>query len=257
MASILTSSNANSPHTLLATVGGQPEYRFSVDQYHRMIDAGVLTREHRVQLIEGLVIDFDCMDESRPYGETYHFSVDQYHRMIEAGVLTRDDRVQLIEGKVVMMNPIGPTHSSVVQCILGELQPMLPTRWHVRVQQPLSLSDSEPAPDLAIVRGVPRDYFDRHPSFGDVAIVIEVAHSSVNFDRGAKLSLFAAEGIAEYWIVDLGSRQIQIHRQPQPGAAGKSHYQSVVTIPASGRAPIELDGRLVGDFLVADVLPSA
>ena len=257
MASILTSSSANPPHTLLATVGGQPEYRFSVDQYHRMIDAGVLTRAHHVQLIEGLVIDFDCMDESRPHGETYRFSVDQYHRMIEAGVLTRDDRVQLIEGKVVMMNPIGPTHSSVVQCILGELQPMFSTRWHVRVQQPLSLSHSEPEPDLAIVRGVPRDYFDRHPSVSDAAIVIEVAHSSANLDRGEKLSLYAAAGIAEYWIVDLGSRQIEIHREPQPDAAGKSLSQSVVTIPANGRAPVMLDGRMVGDFLVADVLPNA
>lgn len=143
------------------------------------------------------------------------FTVDEYHRMAEAGILGEDDRVELIEGRIVEMNPIGPGHIWSV----NRLNRVFARRDDVMVsvQNPVRLNqDSEPEPDLVVLRvDAPED---RPPRPQDVLLVVEVADSSLGYDRQVKASLYARAGIPELWIADLGGERVEAHRNPS--AAG-------------------------------------
>src|SRR5437868_6059435 len=103
------------------------------------------------------------------------FTVDEYHRMIQVGVLTEDDPVELLEGWIVLKMPRNPPHDSTIAQTQNTINKCLPAGWHVRVQSAITLSDSEPEPDLGIARGQPRDYASHHPGPVDIAALIEVA----------------------------------------------------------------------------------
>jgi len=178
------------------------------------------------------------------------FTVDQYHRMIETGILSVNDRVELVDGWIVEMSPIGPAHATCVQLILEALQERLPQGWFVRVQDPITLETGEPQPDLAVVRGAVRDYSERHPSEEEVGLVIEVADASLYFDRLQKQSQYAGVGIAQYWILNLVNRCLELHRSPVTGG-----YADREVIGADGKVTLALAGQHVGEFKVADFLP--
>lgn len=186
----------------------------------------------------------------------YRFSVEQYHQMIAGGILGENDRVQLVDGKLLQMPPIGPTHSYVVGEAAGILSRLVGAEWHVRTQQPVTLATSEPEPDIAVVRGTSALFRQRHPSGADLALVIEVSDTTLRLDRGDKLRICAAAGIPEYWIINLLSREVEVHRDPlvQPGSA-TSDYRLRQLIPHGGAVPLTLDGRTLGDIPVADLLP--
>ena len=142
------------------------------------------------------------------------FTVDEYYRMAEAGILTRDERVELVDGRIVAMNPIGSPHAwcvSRLTRVLARRDDVL-----VNVQNPIRLDDrSEPEPDLIVLRlETPTD---RHPRPEDVLLVIEVADTSLAYDRGTKAPLYARHGIPELWIVDLGEERVEVHREPSQG----------------------------------------
>ncbi len=142
--------------------------------------------------------------------------VTEYYRMGEAGILTPEDRVELIEGELIQMAPIGPEHSSVVDDVAATLIRAVADRARVRIGQPLRLdAHNEPQPDLALVVPRPDRYRASHPTPGDVLLLIEVAQSSLAFDRTAKLRLYASHGIQEYWIVNLPERCLEVCRDPQ------------------------------------------
>ncbi|HUY91490.1 MAG TPA: Uma2 family endonuclease, partial [Pirellulales bacterium] len=147
-------------------------------------------------------------------GLPYRFTVDQYHEMIDAGILGENERIELLEGGILHMSPRGPRHVFAVQELAARLAPLLPADWHLRSQDPLTLAESEPEPDLAIVRGARRAYAARHPVAGEVGLVVEVADSSLEFDRSVKQRIYAAAGIPEYWIVNLDQRSIEVYREP-------------------------------------------
>ncbi len=162
--------------------------------------------------------------------ETRKFSVKEYHRMVEAGILGEDDRVELIEGEIIEMPPIGSRHALCVDTLMSTLVQQLAGRAWVRVQNPLRLAgDSEPEPDLVLAR-LPRERY-RHapPGPHDVILVVEVADSSLIYDRVGKLALYAAASIPEYWIVDLVRNRIEVHRNP--GAGG---YAATVVVERGG-----------------------
>jgi Uma2 family endonuclease len=149
--------------------------------------------------------------------ERYRFTVDEYYKLAEAGVLSEDSRVELIEGEIVMMTPIGRRHAACVDRLNRLLVHAVGESAIVRVQNPVRLGDrSEPEPDLALLR--PRDdfYAEREPGPADALLIVEVADSSLAYDRGVKLPLYARAGVAETWIVDLGERVIEVHRSPGP-----------------------------------------
>ena len=145
------------------------------------------------------------------------FSVADYHRMVGAGILTEDDRVELLEGVIVLMSPQNDPHAHAIEVLTDTLVPQVKGRFRVRVQLPLTLGDrSEPEPDLAVVPlpepGTPAR--NRRAAL----MVIEVTGDSLRKDRLVKSRIYARAGIAEYWIVDLEERCIEISRDPDPEA---------------------------------------
>lgn len=141
----------------------------------------------------------------------------EYHRMIELGIFHEDERVELMHGMLVRMSPIGPPHSEVVARLTAWLIPALASRASVRPQSPyIADDDSEPEPDVTVV---PRQsYMTGHPE--RAFLVIEVADSSLDYDRETKAPLYAASNVDEYWIVDLRSRAIEIYSAPANGKYG-------------------------------------
>ena len=139
--------------------------------------------------------------------------VGEYHRMIEAGILREDERVQLIDGMLVAMTPQGRAHAFVIQELNRILVRRLGDDFRVLSQLPLTLpGDSEPEPDLAVVRAREAASSTHHP--GSALLVIEVAGESLRFDRQTKAALYARNGIPEYWIVNLAEPAIEAHSEP-------------------------------------------
>jgi Uma2 family endonuclease len=133
---------------------------------------------------------------------------------VECGAF-HGDSVELIGGQLIVAEPQGTYHATVVGLVDDALRALLPPGWIVRCQAPLSLDDeSTPEPDLAVVRGTRADYLHAHPSVP--ALVIEVAHASLVFDRRSKGSLYARGAVQDYWIVNVAERVIEIYRDPQP-----------------------------------------
>ena len=154
-------------------------------------------------------------------------TVDEYHRMIEAGSLGEDDRVQLIAGAVVAMTPQGPAHALVIQNLTRLVARGLAADFALRPQLPLTLpDDSEPEPDLAVVRLEDARSREHHPR--TALLVVEVAGDSLRLDRQTKAALYARAGIPEYWIVNLAEGTVEGHRDPDP-EAGVYRAQVVVT----------------------------
>jgi Uma2 family endonuclease len=147
-----------------------------------------------------------------------YFSVDEYYRMAEVGLLSPDDRVELIEGEIVEMSPIGKTHGGTVKRSNNFLNRELGDTLIVSVQDPIRLNDfSEPQPDLALLKPRKDFYRNSHPTPEDVLVVIEVADTSVNYDRNVKLPLYARAGIPEAWLMVLPKDVIEVHSQPRNG----------------------------------------
>ncbi|MBI5757033.1 MAG: Uma2 family endonuclease [Planctomycetales bacterium] len=154
-------------------------------------------------------------------------NLDQYHEMIRDGILPEGSPIELIDGFLIHKDrgtkdskPIGhgPRHALVVK----QLQELLSGianagRWHLSVQLPVTLTNfSEPEPDLAVIRGRPADYATRHPGPGDILLAIEVADTSLTYDRTTKLKLYASVGIPQYWIVNLRDNVVEVFEDPRP-----------------------------------------
>lgn len=181
------------------------------------------------------------------------FSVDRYQRMIETGILTADDKVELLENYVVLKMPRNPPHDSTLQRMLRPLLRVLPDGWDLRIQCAVTLSDSQPEPDVAIVRGCDADYEGRHPTPADIGFLIEVADTSLLRDQYDKARIYARGGITVYWIVNVVDRQVEVHTQPS-GPTGAPAYATVTTYRAGDQVPVELDGTVVGTVLVTDLI---
>jgi Uma2 family endonuclease len=173
------------------------------------------------------------------------FTRAEYDRLIELGFF-RDEKLELIRGTLLGMPAIGPPHATVVSRLTRLLVPALLDRAEVRIQQPLNAHDeSEPEPDVAVVPL--GDHSRRHPE--EALLVIEVAESSLEFDRESKAPLYAASGIREYWIVDIVGRAIEIHSSP--GARG---YARSCRVLSGDRVSPEAFPEVVVD--VAGILPA-
>ena len=141
------------------------------------------------------------------------FTRAEYHRMAEVGILKRSDRVELIRGEIVTMSPPGRRHAAFVDNLAQLLILRLGGRALVRVQNPVVLDEhSEPQPDLAVLRRRAVPYKDADATAGDVLLLIEVADSSIRYDRTTKLRLYAEAGVPEYWIVDCAAESVEVYR---------------------------------------------
>ena len=151
------------------------------------------------------------------------FTVDEYHRMAEAGILGEDDRVELIEGEIVEMSPIGWRHQACVDRLTHRLVPALQNRAILRPQGPIRLSsDSEPQPDLVVLRPRVDFYAEGGPGPEDVLWLIEISDTSLRYDRDVKVPLYGRYGIPEVWVVDLEGEQVFVYRDPRSGGGYRS-----------------------------------
>ena len=151
------------------------------------------------------------------------FTVDEYYAMGQAGVFAPDERLELLDGEILTMLPIGPPHAGNVTRLMTLFVRRLGSRALVRSQNPVRLSnDSEPEPDIAIVRERADFYTRNHPVPNEVFALVETAESSLQYDRTRKLRAYARSGIREYWIVNLVDDRIEMHRKPLDIGYGES-----------------------------------
>jgi len=185
-------------------------------------------------------------------------SVDAFHRMGETGILGPRDRVELIDGEIIDMSPIGVLHAAIVARLSSYFSQRLGAMAVVWCQNPLRLDDvSEPEPDIAILRPRADFYTTAHPTAADALLVIEVADTSLAYDLGTKVPLYARHGIPEVWVVDAATRRIRAFRHPvggrEAGRSGGGGYVEEVSVEpheavscagvldgAGGRVAIEL-----------------
>jgi Uma2 family endonuclease len=156
---------------------------------------------------------------------TWRFSVEEYHRMGEVGIFSEDERVELIDGRILEMSPIGSQHAAYVTLLHRALRAVEETAI-VRIQNPIILDDeTEPQPDIAVVKFKSNVYVDSHPYPEDVLLIIEVAETSLVEDREIKLPRYASSGVPEVWIVNLIENIVEVYREPLTLANGIPGYR--------------------------------
>lgn len=175
------------------------------------------------------------------------FSVDEYERMVRLGILTEEDDVELLQGRIITKMSRNPPHDTTLVLLLQLLSGLLPAGWHIRPQAAIRTATSQPEPDLAVVRGEVLDYSRAHPAAGDVALVIEIADTSLHHDRNVKGPAYAEASIPCYWIVNLSERRIEVYSNPTgPGDKPVYHIrrdvdtEKSVTLAVPGTAALEI-----------------
>ncbi|MBM4441121.1 MAG: Uma2 family endonuclease [Candidatus Rokubacteria bacterium] len=188
-----------------------------------------------------------------PEVRTRRWRRSEYERLIELGMFI-GERLELLDGHLVVGEPQHSPHMATVMQAATVLTTAFGEGWHARVQGPLALDDeSEPEPDVAVVPGVPLDYFDAHPA--TAPLVLEVADASLRLDRRFKAGLYARAGLPEYWIVNLVDRVVEVHRDPQPAPDAEYGvaYASIELLrPPATIAPLAMSSVRIA---VADLLP--
>lgn len=185
--------------------------KFNVDEFFALGEAGILTEHDGIELIDGeLFCKYD--------GSRRRFTVDEYYKMAEAGILAPDEKVELLAGEIIEMAAIGSKHAYCVTQFAEEFFSQLGKRITVRVQNPVRLaSGNEPEPDIAIAYRKSDGYVSQHPGPEDIVLLIEVADSTVGFDRRHKLPIYAMHGIPEVWLGDINARSVEVHDDPIAG----------------------------------------
>lgn len=169
------------------------------------------------------------------------FTVEEYHQMVASGLLREDDRLELLEGEILEMRPIGSRQSAAVNRANRLFTATLIGRAVVGIQNPVRLSDlSEPQPDVALLKPRPDFYEEAHPEPGDILLLLEIADTSISFDREVKLPLYAASGISEVWLLDLATGVLEVLRDPRSAS-----YRSILRLTA---------GETVAPLAFPDVL---
>ena len=189
-----------------------------------------------------------------PADPIWPLRIEQYHQMIQAGILTDDDPVELLEGWLVTKMPKNPPHTLTTQLTRDALTALAPAGYYVDDQEPLTTGESEPEPDVMVVRGQRRDYRDHHPGPQDIALVIEVSDTTLQRDRTLKKQIYARGLIPVYWIINLSERQIEQYTQPS-GPNEHPEYQQRQDYPMGTYIPVHLDDQSIGEIAVAELLP--
>ena len=188
------------------------------------------------------------------YATLHRWTRRDYHRLIARGVLDEDDPVELLDGLLLVKEPQPSPHRTSIVLVARALERSFGEGWFVQTQSPIALGDrSEPEPDVCVVRGSPRDYVAAHPRHP--ALVVEVAQAALGVARGRKAVAYARARIADYWIVNLVDRVLEVHREPmRPGPARRQWgYVDVQVLGADATvSPLAAPDAVVR---VADLLP--
>ncbi|MFB2769428.1 Uma2 family endonuclease [Pelatocladus sp. BLCC-F211] len=178
------------------------------------------------------------------------FTLAEYHKLAELGFFSEDDHIELINGEIIQMVAKGKAHETCLRKLLKELPRLVGDRATLQSQAPIILPpNSEPEPDFAILKNRSDDYLFGHPEPADVLLVIEVADSSLNYDRDVKIPLYAKAGIADYWIINLGDNYLEYYSEPYQDNQGKYGYlnkrivlaNQVITLPCFPDLTLDLN----------------
>ena len=154
------------------------------------------------------------------------WTLKEYHKLGQMGFFHPEERVELLSGNIIKMSAKGTAHTSALGRTDRLLQNLFGNLAWVRMQDPIALDDnSEPEPDIALVRIDPLDYATHHPTPSEVYLIIEVADTSLTFDREIKAKAYARSGITDYWVLNVNERQLHVFREPADDG-----YQSEVIL---------------------------
>jgi len=187
------------------------------------------------------------------YSGFRRWSVAEYHRLIDTGFLGEDDPVHLLEGNMVLRMPPNPPYSNTVTRSFRTLVKVLPDAWQLRSEQPITLPDSEPQPDIALARGDYTTFRNRHPGPSDIGLIVEVADTSLIVDRVDMGRIYARAGLLVYWIINVVDRQVEVYTDPRPSDPEPAYATRTDYGPGSA-VPLMLDGQFVAPIAVDELL---
>lgn len=167
----------------------------------------------------------------------YDWSVEQYHRIGELGLFSAEARLELVNGEVYEhVSPIGAPHSTAAENTADALRLLVRPGMRVLQERPLQISgDTEVQPDIIVVHDDRARFAIRHPEPRDVTLLVEISDTTLSYDRGRKLAIYAAAGIAEYWIVNLADRRLEVYRDP---VAGTGYRITLLALSGQSMAPL-------------------
>ena len=221
---------------------GLAQRRWTPDEFRRLASSAVLGDAGSLDLADGEIVD--CATRAM-----YLFSRGEYYNLTNFGLLEPEERTELIYGRVITrMSPMSRPHSLSIINTADALQDAFGRQSAVEQQMPLHVGRGlEPEPDVMVLRGLSQDYTDA-PSPVDVLLLVEVSFSTLDYDRNTKSRIYAENGVADYWIVNLRSRTVEVYRQPEADAyVSLRVYNETETV-----APLAAPNALVR---VADLLP--
>jgi Uma2 family endonuclease len=181
--------------------------------------------------------------------------VDEYHRLIREGIIQNIERTELLDGWIVSRMTRNPPHDVSLDKSQDAIRPCLPTGWRLRVQSAITLSGSEPEPDLAVVAGPADRYLASHPKPADIAALIEISDSSLQEDREVKGPIYARERIPVYWIINLVESRVEVYTDPT-GPGAEPDYRTHRVFGIGEQVPLVIAGVEVGMIPVKDLLPA-
>lgn len=212
----------------------------------RQLTAAHFRIRARLPEVQAKPMNFPMYSEPRKHLIT----VEEYYRMAEVGLLAPDARVELIEGEIIDMVPIGSRHNRAVTRLTRQLTLAVGDLAIVQPRGPIRLGGkSEPEPDIAVLKPRSDEYGNAHPTAADVMLLIEVSDTSSRYDREVKLPLYARNGIAEVWIVDLQNGELSQHRRPRDGAYTErkaTPTPALVVVPALPGVQVDLSRLFAG-----------
>ncbi|MCA9073968.1 MAG: Uma2 family endonuclease [Planctomycetaceae bacterium] len=177
------------------------------------------------------------------------FSVEEYLQMVQMGAFDDVGRIELLEGRLVRKMTKNPPHAVALGLLDDCLTDRIPDGWYVANQESIQLDDSVPEPDLMIVAGKRRDYLKQHPTPNDVALLVEVADTSLSKDRRKGL-VYAKNSVQVYWIVNLVDEQVEVHQQPEG-----TGYPKVTIYHRGDEVPCVIGESTCANILVDEILP--
>ena len=248
----MSALTAVSPSLLADWVG---THRFSEADFRRMLDEGIVQPDEPIEFLDGYVaLNRSVSVVPREYFPRYvrlrRWTGADCEWMARVGIVGSEDRCELLDGYLVNKMVQDTPHASTGERFTEDLMRLVPAGWRVRIQLPLDLGDSVTEPDACVVRGGRRTFSERHPTAGDVGLVIEVSESTLSIDRGFKKRLYAAAGIPVYWIVNLIDGVVEVCSDPtSTGYATRTDYR------VGDMVPVVLDGIEIARLPASEVLP--
>ncbi len=183
------------------------------------------------------------------------FTVEEYHAMVQAGVFREGDQYELIEGWLLPKMTRNAPHDLCVQRLQRMFMKLLPEEWLCFVQSAVTLADGEPEPDIAIVPGPDEQYSLRHPDGTEVALIVEVADSSLVRDRGTKLRSYARAGIPAYWIANISADALEVYTEPGVDQDGEPTYLKRQDLQRTDMVAVVIGQLQFGTVKVSELLP--